>query len=45
MIFRTYLRALIIAVCIRQISKNIAMKQSPLVAITTVVLLLGGVVT
>jgi hypothetical protein len=44
-IFRIYVRALIIALCIRQIYKNIAMQQLLLLTITTVMLLLGGVVT
>lgn len=43
-IFRSYLRALLIALSISQIYKNIAMKQS-LLAITTITLLLGGMVT
>jgi hypothetical protein len=43
-IFQRYLRALIVALSIRQIYKNSLMKQSVLV-VTTVILLLGGVVT
>ena len=43
-IFRRYLNALIEALCIKQNYRNIPMKQSVL-AITTVILLLGGVVT